>query len=294
MGQVAEVFKEHLESLVPDSDELDELDSHARSIKARLSDAFDLKKFELVGSHARGSAISCDSDGDYFAVFSRDEVRWGEGMVASKTFLGRVRRELEERFTNTYVRKDGPAVVVHFSDGDFPVDVVPAYYLGPHQTGWPLYAIPDGADGWMQTSPGYHNQYIGAADKRSNGRLHRVARLLKCWRSARTSPIPISSFHMEMVLAADGICEQHRSNRACLAASLQRFSERDAAAFRDPVKVSGDIAACRTDAKRAQAATALDAAADLAARAMQFERDGDEDESCEMWSRLFNHDFPDW
>jgi Second Messenger Oligonucleotide or Dinucleotide Synthetase domain len=292
MGVVSEAFKAHLELLAPDDDELEEAESHASSIQSRLSDSFDLKKFELVGSHARDSAISIESDADYFAVFARDEVRWGGSVVASTTFLNRIRHELMDRFTSTYVRKDGPAVVVHFSDGDFPVDVVPAYYLGPHQTGWPLYAIPDGTDGWMQTSPGYHNQYIGAADKRSKGRLHRVARLLKYWRGARTPSIPISSFHMEMVLAADAICEGATTHRACFEAALRRLRDRRASPLRDPLKVSGDIDACRTEAQRAQVLAALQSAADLARRASEAERRGDEEEACALWSRLFNGNFP--
>jgi predicted nucleotidyltransferase len=116
MGRIADAFKEQLGSLQPLKHELAAAQSHASSIKARLSLAFDLKKFELVGSHARQTAISNDSDVDYLAVLARDEVRWGGALVASTTLLDRVRKELAERFANTYLRKDGPAVVVHFVD----------------------------------------------------------------------------------------------------------------------------------------------------------------------------------
>jgi hypothetical protein len=292
MGAIANAFNEHLESLEPVDHEMDDAESHADSIEARLSESFDLKKFDIVGSHSRNSAISFESDVDYLAVLSRDEVRWGGSLVGSTTILSRVRDELLDRFSQTYVRKDGPAVVVHFSAGEFPVDVVPAYYLRPHPSGWPLYGIPDGADRWMQASPGYHNKYIRDADDRSKGRLHQVARLLKAWRGARTPSIPISSFHMEMVLAADATCERERTYRRCLEAAFRLLRDRQAAALRDPLRVSGDIAACRTDAQRQQTVIALELAANLAARALKTEQRGDEDEALELWARVFNGDFP--
>jgi hypothetical protein len=292
MGPVADGFKVLLESLEPLSYELEAAASHAGSIKARLSASFDLKRFEIIGSHARRSAIAGYSDVDYLAMLGRDEVRWGGSIVASTTVQNRVRAELIDRFKDTYVRKNGPAVVVHFSGGEFPVDVVPAYFLGPHQTGWPLYGIPDGADGWMQTSPGYHNKYIGDADARCMGRLHQVAKLLKCWRDARSPSIPISSFHMEMLLAAEAICDGYGTHRECLAACLRKLCTRGAAALRDPLKVSGNIVACRTEAQREQTVIALEAATDWADRALNAEGERNEDDACELWNRLFNGDFP--
>lgn len=151
-------FKALLTALEPGEAELEEAERHARSIKSRLGAAFDVKKFDIVGSHDRGSGIARLSDVDYFAVVSRNEARWGGGYVSSTTVLDRVRRELADRFESTRVRRDGPAVVVRFGRGAFPVDVVPAIYSGPHATGWPIYEIADGDGDWMLASPGYHTR----------------------------------------------------------------------------------------------------------------------------------------
>jgi hypothetical protein len=292
MGVVGQRFKALLEKLKPGAAELDEAKRHAQSVRARLADGFDLRAFQIVGSHARDSAISGHSDVDYFAVVSRNDARWGGSYVRSSTLLNRVRDELASRFQQTMVRRDGPAVVVHFGTGSFPVDIVPAYFREPDDSGWPVYQIPNGDHDWMAASPGYHNSYIKGADDRSGGRLHRVARLLKLWRESRTPRIPISSFYMEMVLAKEGLCERHQKTRECLAAAFDELRDLDLEPLDDPLDISGEIEPCRTATQTREVGAALDRAAELAEQALEAEVDGDDDEACYRWDQVFNGEFP--
>src|SRR5258705_202752 len=81
---------------------------------------------------------------------------------------------------------------------------------------WPVYSIPDGAGSWMQTSPTLYDSYIQAANRESGGKLLQVAQLMKFWRECRDPRIPLSSFHIEMVLANEACAKalSHTQN-AC-------------------------------------------------------------------------------
>ena len=288
---ISNLFARLLADLQPTEAALAQARAHARSIESRLRDRFHLKKFEIVGSHARETAISPWSDVDYFAVLNRDEARWGGSYVRSDTLLTRVRDELAERFPATSLRRSGSALVVEFARGDFPVDVVPAIYGEPHESGWPIYEIPDGCGEWLSTSPGYHNAFIRSADEASRGRFLQVARLLRFWRHTRSAPIPVSSFYMEIALAVSETCNEHATTRKCLAAAFSELSALDADPIDDPLEIGDEIVACRTPAQLDATATAFDRAADWARDAVEAEANGDNEEAQRRWEQVFNRAF---
>ena len=176
---VAGCFLKLLSGIRPLQGEMAQALRHASSIKARLGSSFRLRKFLLVGSHARQTAIRRYSDVDYFAVFSRDDFRWGDGYKSSNTVLDNLRTDLGNRFRQTSVYRDGPAVVASFRQGDYGVDVVPAIFWEMNPRKWPIYYMPDGNGGWIRTSPEYHNKFIRDADGRSGGKLKRTVQFVK-------------------------------------------------------------------------------------------------------------------
>lgn len=223
---------------------------HADAIKARLSGAFKLRAFQIVGSHARSTAIRHLSDVDYFAVISRDDARWGGQYVNSSTVLDAVRDELQFRFPATDVTRDGQAVVVRFRQSEFPVDVVPAIFGEFRQGTGPVYAIPDGGGDWLRTSPPAHNAFIKRADQRSGGKLKKTAQLIKFWRECRQPRVPLSSFHVEVMLADTGVCEGAKSYSRCLSEAFGILARRGGRAYQDPLAISGYIPAVRTGSQR--------------------------------------------
>jgi len=148
---IPESFQSLVSRIAPLQRELDEAKGHADSIRARLQKSFNLKKFVVVGSHSRETAIRRYSDVDHFAVFSRDEFRIGDRYKRSDTVLNSLRDDLAQRFRQTSVQRDGPAVVVSFGQGDYSVDVVPAMFWEMNKDNWPIYYIPDGTGGWRST-----------------------------------------------------------------------------------------------------------------------------------------------
>jgi len=289
---IPESFQSLITRITPLQSELDEAKSHADSIKVRLQNSFNLKKFVTVGSHSRETAIRRYSDVDHFAVFSRDEFRWGNEYKNSNTVLNSIRDDLAQRFKQTPVHRDGPAVVVNFGQGNYSVDVVPAMFWKMNKDNWPIYYIPDGNGGWLPTSPELHNKYIRDADQRSGGKLKRTSQLVKFWRECRSPRIPIASFHLDLLLANQQTCEGVKSYAQCLADAFRLLSTRDCRALQDPLGVSNLVSAVKTESQQEAASHAVAHAYDHAARAMEAERYGKTQEARRQWNIVFNDRFP--
>jgi predicted nucleotidyltransferase len=200
-------FQRLLDRLEPSTTEQAAARQHADTIWTRLRTSFNLKRPVVTGSFARGTSIAKSSDVDLFAVFSRDDARWGDNYKTSTAMLNNIKDDLQERFRFTPITIDGQAVVVDFSTSNITVDVVPAIFWGMTKENQPLYLMPDGNGWWMQTSPDAYNRYLKKANDASRGKLRRTAQLLKYWRECRKSRVAISSFHLEMLLAAHRICD---------------------------------------------------------------------------------------
>lgn len=102
--------------------------AHSDSVRQRLKTVFATNTVFPIGSYERGSAIRLYSDLDLMLVLSMKEVRWGEGIKTSVTVLNEVRDQLQQRYRFTHVVRDWQAIVINFSDGEHPVDVVPAHF----------------------------------------------------------------------------------------------------------------------------------------------------------------------
>jgi hypothetical protein len=123
---------------------------------------------------------------DLMLVLERDEVRRGDQFKTSTTVLNNVRAQLSDRYLQTDVRRDKQAVVIQFRSNQYPVDIVPAaYHRHGGNSSYPIFIIPDGDGGWLETSPLAHNKFIKDADEVSKGKLKRTAKLIKYWRYCR-------------------------------------------------------------------------------------------------------------
>ena len=264
--------------------------SHVATIRTRLKLAFDVSKHPIIGSFSRETFIRGKSDVDIFCVLARDEVRHGDQWISSNTILNRIKTEMEARFRSTPVSRDVQAIVIEFTDCS--VDVVPAFYWKFESYGYPSYYMPDGAGGWMKTSPEYHNKYIRTADEDSRGKLKRVAQLLKFWRVCRTPHVPLSSFHIEMMLASEGICVGVKSYPDCVTDALRSLARRECRGLQDPLGVSGYINCVKTEVQRDDSLAAVKYSRNHATAALQTRGAGRIDEAKRQWDIVFNGEFP--
>ncbi len=259
---------------------------HRQSVTRRLTQAFAAHNVVPIGSYVRDTTIHRVSDLDLMLILRTNEARWGDYWKSSSRVLSKVRLQLQHRFFATTVVRDRQAVVVRFGDRQHPVDVVPAFFRGLWNK-HPVYMIPDGSGGWMATSPQAHNTYLKAAGRRSGGKLKNVSKLMKFWRTRRTSHVPLNSFHLELLLATSDVCVGAKSYARCVYEAFALLAERQCRALRDPLGISGLIEGSNTESKRAASARAALAAAERAARAVGAESRGKLREAARHWSLLF-------
>lgn len=144
----------------------------------------------------------------------------------------------------------------------------------------------------MAACPARHNAYINAANLQSGGKLRRVAQLLKYWRECRSPRVPLSSFHIEMILASRGICRGVKTYAACVTEVLQNLASRECRALQDPLGIAGNIAAVKTDNQRESALASVKNARDHAKDACVADYAGDVEEAWRQWDIVFNYEFP--
>ena len=241
-------FSTLVERIQPSEAEIKSAKQHIGSIQARLNTVFEISSVRVTGSFARSTSISGFSDIDLFAVFRKDQFTRAGSVISSARVLEHIRQDLMDRYPNTPLGKDGMAITISYSDGQI-VDVVPALFDSMFKNKYPVYLIPDGAGGWMKTSPSLYDAYIKQADAQSGSKLTYVAQLIKYWRNRRPHTAPISSFHIEMVLASEDICKGVKSYGACLRDLFRSLASRDCRAIRDPYGISGYIAAVKTESQ---------------------------------------------
>jgi hypothetical protein len=219
-------------------------------------------------------------------------VTWGGSLKSSITVLDNVRRALEGRYPGTTIYRDVHAIVVQFSSG-VQVDVVPAFFEGMSAGGqFPTYGMPDGAGGWMRVSPDAHRAYIKQADDLAKGKLRSTARLMKYWRSRRAGSVSISSFHIEMVLAQEGICTGVKSYAACFTELLMKLAARNCGALRDPLGIAGNIPAVKVPSLHDRTVSSIANSRDHAKAAEDQDVWGTMAEARRQWNIVFNGDFP--
>lgn len=288
---VAAAFQALVGRIQPTARDASRFESHRTSIRNALcaGSGFDLKRLDPIGSFSRKTAVRRVSDADLLAQVNRASVSTGGTLQTSDTVLGKFRAVLSARFPHTAVGRDGQAVVVDFADGSHPVDVVPAIWVSQDgHKNYPIYLIPDGAGWWMRTSPTSHNRFIQDADARARGKLTYAAQLLKYWCWTRATPLPLSGFHLELRLAADGLCDGARSYATILDDAFALLVRRRCAAINDPLGISGHVAAASTEAKRALASMSVGTAAYHARRAVLAEARGHDAEALRQWNIVFH------
>jgi predicted nucleotidyltransferase len=288
---INESFFELIRRIQPPESELQAARQHLATIRTRLETEFEVSKVFPVGSFSRGTSIRGFSDTDLLAVFRKVVFTCGDNLINSETGLEKVRQALVERYPNSDVYKDGIAIAVSFSDGRH-VDVVPGVFSSMYREKWPVYLIPDNAGGWMQTCPSIYDAYLSGANTESGSKLIYVAQLMKFWRECREPRIPLSSFHIEMVLAYEEVCKGVKSYADCMLEILRSVARRECRAMGDPYGIAGNIPAVKTASQRERALASVANSRDHAESAVNADGRGDIQEARRQWDIVFNQKFP--
>ena len=287
---ISQSFSKLIERIQPTPVEVSSAKQHLGVIKTRLETVFALSSCRITGSFNRDTSIRGFSDTDLFAVFRKAEFTRAGSIISSTRALENIRLQLLARYPSTPLGRDGMAITIKYSDGQI-VDVVPALFESMFKERWPIYLIPDGIGGWMRSCPSLYDAYIKQADDQGGGKLKYVAQLMKFWRDCRSPRIPLSSFHIEMVLASEEICKGVKSYSACFRDLLRSLAERNCRAIRDPYQISGYISAVKTANQMDIADASVRNSRNHANDALVAES-YDVTEARRQWKIVFNGNFP--
>ena len=180
----------------------------------------------LIGSAARFTKISPLDDIDVFIVMDGSGLYYTEGgrvvpstiknsgaltnplfalsdtdgMVNSIKVLNKFSRALKTTYSDSRVGRDGQAVTVYLPSLGFTIDVVPAFYVTPLQSGVPRYLIPIGHNirYWKATNPDLDKRRVEDANKIHNGMASHIVLFFKYWNKYRNYN-RLSSYHVEVM-----------------------------------------------------------------------------------------------
>lgn len=282
-------FQGFLKTLTPTFRESKAAKFHRASIMDCLASNFNMTSFFRTGSFGHGTSVSKYSDVDYFAVIPRDNLK----RDSTKT-LYEIRLALGRRFTSTRIRVDRPAVVVSFGpDGKEKTEITPANYIGSTKNdGYNVYQIPDCSGGWIDSSPGAHNNYVSKVDGSRVGRVRDLIRLVKAWKYYRN--VPISSFYLELRVTKYAEDMSRIIYDQDLAGVFSHLYDIKLAQMQDPMGVSGYIAPCSTKTKLSNAKSKLATALIRAEKACEASVRGDIITAFYWWNLVYNGKFPNY
>jgi hypothetical protein len=205
-----------------------------------------------------------------------------------------VKRALQVTFSRTQsIKVNSPAVAIvfgkHVSEN---LEITPCFYYKLSET--PLgkkksYAIAASGDKWTLSSPQAHNAYVEQHNKRLNGKLKPLIRLVKAWKFNHR--VPISSFYLELRITKFLEDKKKINYDVDLYGIIKKLHDIQLADIQDPMKVSGLISACTTDIKHRAALSKLARAYSRALKAYSY-RNKNSDDCFRWWKKFFNGKFP--
>lgn len=280
-------FEDFLANLKTTKTETALAKNHRDSIEACLKNNFGLNRFTRIGSFGNGTNVSGYSDVDYLACLPTSVLT-----KTSTASLVKVKNALANRFPNTNVAVNSPAVLVPFGEKKSEdTEIVVADYI-KESNGYKVYEIADGNDAWMEVSPDAHNAYVDYVDKQRGGKVKPLIRFIKAWNFYQGAKI--SSFYIEMRVAKFAADETSIIYDIDVNTILRQLRDNELATMQDPMGVSGYIYPCKTNASKVDALSKLSTAATRSQKARDATNRNDIKDAFEWWGKLYNDKFPSY
>src|SRR5260370_15500135 len=283
---VDEGFREFHGTLTPTRGESQAAKSYRISIEICLKKSFEITRFVHTGSFGNGTSIRGYSDVDYFACIPTENLQQN-----SFTTLQEVREVLLGHFQDAAISIRPPAVRVRFgTDASESIEIVPADFVRRDKSGNLIYEIADGAGGWLRSSPDAHNNYVDEVDRKLDGKVKPLVRLLKVWKYYHGAPI--RSFYLEIYVAHYAAQKKSIVYSRDVRTILKVLWENQLAALKDPKGISPYILPCSSEAQKSHALSKLEFASTRAGKAREAETAGKISNAFDWWNLVFARKFP--
>lgn len=285
---VEEGFIKFLTKLQPLKNEHERSVSHRGSVSKCLENNWARTQLFETGSFGNGTGVRGHSDTDYFAICPEDAF-----YINSATTLRRIKETLQATFTKTPIEVKTPSVRISFGfHASEILEITPACFYKMVETNdgkRRSYYIPDYNGGWMVSCPIAHNTYVDKQNKRLNGKLKPLIRLVKAWKFCNS--VPITSFYLELRVTkyaetrSDIVYDRDVRN------ILKLLNDNQLAHIQDPMGFSGYVIASKTLTKKQAALSKLNTARNRSDKAYGA-GNTNVDEAFYWWRMLYNGEFP--
>lgn len=267
--------------------------SFHRNTKVRPLDDIDM----LVLLKAKNiNPISRSGYHRYQIPLGEDSLSWWINEQAnylnSRKLINRFKKRLKDihYYKKSELRRNGTAMVLTLKKRPWVFDLVPAFLI--QQYGNSYYLIPDGAGNWMSTDPRRDKQFLSKVNKRHNGKLIPIIRLLKYWNIYSRKAPKISSYYLEsMLIYGFDYGYPIKNIRQGIPRAFEVWDQQIRRSCPDPKRLGPNLDLGLAWDKRQKVAKAARGMANLAREALEAEKKKDHKEAIRLWGRVFPH-FP--
>lgn len=271
--------------------------SFARKTKVQPLDDIDM----ITGLHGQGCAYESWANSIRIAVNPESmclpDLRFdNENYLNSRKVLNRFKDALMDipQYEHAAIRTDHEAVSIKLKSHEWNFDVVPGFMTTSDALGRSYYLIPDGCGNWKKTDPRKDRDRVIEINKRHNGNVLDVIRVMKFWNRRRTMPSAKSYMFENLVL-------NYYSDPTCAPASqyvdweveriLEYMKSHIWRAVPDPAGIQSDLNTLGPEERLRIAARAQRDLAE-ARTAIELEEVHNHQEAMAHWAAVFGPEFP--
>jgi hypothetical protein len=218
-----------------------------------------------------------------------------ENYLSSTKVLNKLKSSLSSvpNYRQSEIKRTGAAVVLNLTSYDWVFDIVPAMPISDGAGGVNYYLIPDGKGNWMRTDPRRDQKAITEANKKQDGLLLPLIRLIKYWNVHYYAVPRISSYYLETMLinAFKYGYPKITSIKSGIPVAFQQLATSVQNSCGDPKGLGPNLDADVSWEVRTKVRDAAKKMAQFAQSALQNEQSGDHKLAISWWKTIFS-DFP--
>lgn len=194
-----------------------------------------------------------------------------------------------EHYKQAEKHRDHEAARLQLSSYPWNFDIVPCFY-----TAQQFYLIPDGQGNWKNTDPRIDRNRVAAYDQRHSGLVTPLIRLIKYWKELKWGNVVSSYMFEQMVLDyVEGQAILPTTWQVKVLNVLGYLRSAIKNPVMDPKRIQGNLNELDNEAREHLSVYAYMSSLS-AAKAIEFERNGEIQKAIKQWQLIFGDKFPEY
>lgn len=268
--------------------------SFARKTKCRELDDIDM----MIGISANYATYNSEDSWDNTRIYAnksdviQNECMNDDGTLNSKMVVNKFKEKLKKvnEYSKAEIKRNYEAVVLNLKSKTWNFDIVPCFYTAMESDGRNYYLIPNGNGNWKKTDPRKDREKIKEINKKHNGKVLELIRLVKKWNNKK---IPSYLLETLCIYYFENKNELESINYIEFVKILPYVSFCIQYPVKDIKEIQEDINTL-DDEKIRIIVDKITNEICIATEALSIEKKGDMKKSIELWKKIFGEEFPDY